>query len=194
MHSASFAADDGAAAPEVVAALAAYERGAGGSAAVLSALAASRLLVPVVAVLDELEPVDSASTTGSIRPEKSSHMATVTTLGRDGRRALLAFTCIDAMRSWDPAARPVPTLTKGVAEAALGDGADALVVDIAGPVVFSIEGADLRALASGWQVVSSWPDLPSDPIADARPEESQPRRGRDWQAWAFWRRAWWRRF
>jgi hypothetical protein len=35
------------------------------------------------------------------------------------------------------------------ARAALQDGADALVVDLAGPVLFAVEGQDLRDLAEG---------------------------------------------
>jgi hypothetical protein len=37
-----------------------------------------------------------------------------------------------------------------VAAAALEEGAHAIVVDIAGPVLFSIEGVDLRGLADRW--------------------------------------------
>lgn len=189
LPSAAFGADDGTADPGVAAALADYQRGDGGSAEVLSALAGSRLLVPVVAVLDELEQVDTASPAGPIRAEKSSHMAAVTTVGRDGRRGLLAFTCIDTMRRWDPAARPVPTMTRGAAEAALADGADALVVDLAGPVVFSIESADLRSLASGWRPLGRWPGLASVPAADSRSEQPAPSGRRKWWARELWRSA-----
>jgi hypothetical protein len=138
--------DLGAADPRVTAALAAYDNGSGGSADVLAALAASRLLVPVVAVLEK--PGGSEE---SLRTEKSSHMATVTTTGRDGRRGLLAFTCVESMRRWNTQARPVPVSTRDAAEAALAEGAEAVVIDLAGPVVFAIEVADLRTLASGWR-------------------------------------------
>ncbi|MGH8775625.1 MAG: SseB family protein [Jiangellaceae bacterium] len=145
--------DAGAADPKVVAALAAYDRGTGGSADVIATLAAGRLLVPVVAVLDEAEGSDLG-----VRTDKSSYMATPTTIGRDGRRGLLAFTCIESMRRWNPVARPVPAPTRGAAEAALADGAEALVVDLAGPVSFAIEAGDLRALASGWRAVEAEAD------------------------------------
>jgi hypothetical protein len=75
-------------------------------------------------------------------------MATVTTTGRDGRRGLLAFTCVESMHRWDPKARPVPVPTSLAVQAALADGADAVVVDLAGPVVFAIEGSDLQRLGS----------------------------------------------
>ncbi|MGH8824002.1 MAG: SseB family protein [Jiangellaceae bacterium] len=127
----------------MTAALAAYDGGTSSSADVVAALAAGRLLVAVVAVLDE------AGGSDGIRTDKASHMATVTTTGRDGRRGLLAFTCLDSMRRWNPDARPVPVPTRGVAQAALAEGADAVVVDLAGPVVFAIDTEDLRVLASG---------------------------------------------
>jgi SseB protein N-terminal domain len=137
--------DVGSADPDVSAALAGYADGTNGPAAVLAALAASRLLVPVVAVLDQ---ADRAA--GGARIEKSSHMATVSTIGLDGRRGLLAFTCLASLRRWKPDARPVPAATPAVAAAALDQGAHAVVVDIAGPVLFSIDGVDLQALADRW--------------------------------------------
>src|SRR5699024_6780237 len=99
-------------------------------------------LVPVVAMLDEQDD------TGA---EKSSHMATVSMTSRSGRRGLLAFTSVASMEQWDRQARPVPVPTRAAAESALADSADAMVVDIAGPVTFPVEAADLRSLAAGWR-------------------------------------------
>lgn len=144
-----FQADDGSADPKVLAALGAYANGLGGSADVLAALAGGRLLVPVVAVLDE-----AGESADGVRMDKASHMATVSTTGRDGRRGQLAFTSLDAMRRWNPAARPVPVTARRAAEAALADGADALVIDLAGPVTFSVDAGELRALAAGWRPVA----------------------------------------
>jgi hypothetical protein len=138
--------------------LAAYASGTGGSADVVAALAISRLLVPVVAVLDE-----AGESADGNRTDKASHMATVTTTGRDGRRGLLAFTCTESMGRWQSRARPVPVSTRDAAEAALADGAEAVVVDLAGPVVFSIEAPDLRALAAGWRALGPDPGRPIDP-------------------------------
>jgi SseB protein N-terminal domain len=131
------------------AALAAYANGTGGSADVLAALAAGRLLIPVVAVLNEADKIPDGP-----RSDKSSHMATVSTTGRDGRRGLLAFTSTDAMGRWNATARPVPVTGRRAAESALADGADALVIDLAGPVTFSVDAGELRALAAGWRPVS----------------------------------------
>ncbi|WP_166355313.1 SseB family protein [Phytoactinopolyspora limicola] len=150
---AAFPDDDGSADPNLAAALSAYESGEGGPADVLAALAGGRVLVPVVAAADagESEPEPEADGVDDV-PHHQTNMATASTIGRDGRRGLLAFTSVDSMRRWNPDARPVPVPTRAAAEAALADGADALVIDLAGPVLFSVDAAGLRALASGWRV------------------------------------------
>jgi SseB protein N-terminal domain len=81
--------------------------------------------------------------------DKSSEMAAVLITGRDGRTALLAFSSVDAMRAWNPEARPVAVSAREAARAALDDGAAAVVVDVAGPVLFPVEQEDLRDLADG---------------------------------------------
>jgi hypothetical protein len=151
--------DVGEASPAVSAAMAAYADGTGCEHAVLAALAGSRLLVPVLAMPAEDVPASDAaagdgSATRADRPvpvvtgEKRSEMATPALVGRDGRRALVAFTCADAVRRWRSAARPVPVAAVAVFEAATGD-SGAVVVDIAGPVPLVVEGARLTALAGG---------------------------------------------
>jgi hypothetical protein len=100
-----------------------------------------RLLVPIVAVADDVDPQTGA--------DKSSHMASVSLIQSDGRRGLLAFTGVEAMARWDPHARPVPVDSRQVAAAALQEGADGVLVDIAGPVRFAIDGALLADLAGG---------------------------------------------
>lgn len=109
---------------------------------VLTALQDTRLLVPVVAVLGEVEHDEQG-----LAHDKTSDMATVLMQGRDGRMALLAFTGTDALTRWNPEGRPVPVSARDAAKAALHDGAEALLVDVAGPTMFVVEGEDLRALA-----------------------------------------------
>lgn len=141
-----FGDDSGAVAPEVVAALATYaENPTQGYVALLEVLQDARLLVPVVAVLGEVE-LDAAG----LAHDKSSDMAAVLLQGADGRLALLAFTGTDALARWDPQARPVPVATRLAAQAALQDGAAALVLDVAGPTTLVLEGEDLAGLAAGW--------------------------------------------
>ena len=137
-----FHGDRGAADPRVTAALAAYQAGQGSEQAALTALAAARLLVPVVAVL-----ADGVATQG----DKDSEMVLPTLIGRDGRPAVLAFTSLDALARWRPQARPVPAEADRVWRAAVADGC-AVVIDVAGPVPLAVEGARLAALAAGHPV------------------------------------------
>lgn len=137
-----FPDDDGGADPAAAAALASFEAGALDYVAALEVLAGARLLVPVVAVLGESEVGDDG-----LARDKSADMAAVLLTGADGRRALLAFTGTEAMRRWDPEARPVPVAARTAALAAVQEDADAVVVDLAGPVTFVVEGPALRALA-----------------------------------------------
>ena len=78
--------------------------------------------------------------------DKSSDMAAVLLTGADGRMALLAFTGTGTLAGWNPEARPVAVPTAVAARAALQERAAALVVDVAGPVPFVVEGEDLNEL------------------------------------------------
>ena len=140
-----FRDDAGSAAPDVVDALRAYDASPDDlHDATLAVLQHHRLLVPVVAVLGEV-----AYDEQGLAHDKTSDMATVLMRGRDGRTALLAFTCTGSLQRWDPGARPVPVEVAKAAAAAVQDGAEALLVDVAGPVTFVVEGEDLRELAQG---------------------------------------------
>lgn len=148
-----FPDDDGSPAPEVRHALDAYARG-GGEHAVLAALAEARLLVPVVAVLTEAE---TDLETG-LTQEKESDMALPTLVGDDGRRGVLAFTSAESLARWRSDARPVAVRTRQACQAAVDEKADALVVDVAGPVAYAIEGDRLRVLASGGTITAPHDD------------------------------------
>lgn len=151
-----FAGDDGSPDAALEEALAAHAAGTADRAAVLAALAKARLLVAVVA-----NPVDPG------RGESGGvEMALVMLDGRDGRRALPAFTSLDAMRRWNPHARPVPSESRQVCSAAISEGADLVAVDPAGPVTYLVEGAALRSLAAGREPVPALHD--PDVIAAVR--------------------------
>ncbi len=143
-----FRDDNGAADPNVTAALAAYQTGQGSEQATLTALATARLLVPVVAVL-----ADGPTAKGHRAAErgKDSEMVLPTLIGRDGRPAVLAFTGLDTLARWRPNARPVPAGAARVCRAAVADGC-AVVIDVAGPVPLAVEGTRLAALAAGQPV------------------------------------------
>jgi hypothetical protein len=146
----SFPDDAGEQSAAVRTALAAYADDPGVYPQALAALQTSRLLVPVVALLGEVEYDDRG-----LAHDKSSDMAAVLMQGRDGRMALLAFTGADQLEAWNPGARPVPVPAQVAAQSAIQDEAAALVVDIAGPVTVVVEGEDLLGLASGWTLGSA---------------------------------------
>jgi SseB protein N-terminal domain len=130
--------DTGTADPAVTTALEAYALGKGSEYDALTAIATSRLLVPVVAVLTE-------ATEDGI--EKDSEMALPTLVSNDGSKALIAFTGTVSLARWRQDARPVAVPASRVWAAALSEAADAVVIDVAGPVPLAVEGARLRALA-----------------------------------------------
>jgi hypothetical protein len=144
--------DTGQAAGDLTAALAAYQRGADTEHAALLALSRARLLVPVVATLAQPEAALAGDCAGQPGPagqaEKESEMALPTLIGNDGRAAIIAFTGIEALSLWRGDARPVPAPASRVWHAAVA-ASQSVVIDVAGPVPFVVEGARLAALAAG---------------------------------------------
>ncbi|MFI8767140.1 SseB family protein [Streptomyces sp. R-07] len=139
-----FSEDDGTADPRLAAALAAWAEDRTAHGPVLEALKGARLLVPVVAMLGEVE---TDPETG-LKREKTSDMA-VPTLTAGDRRALPAFTSIASLALWDPAARPVAVPLQQALAALVHEKADTLVLDLAGPVPYQVTGSALLALAEG---------------------------------------------
>ncbi len=168
-----FTGDDGKPDPRVAAVLARYAAGQEAEQAALAALAAARLLIPLV----EREATDPAHATSEAPPPAADgpgpgepadphhahacrsagsapgsapgrEMAFPTLIGRDGRPALLAFTSLGALTRWRPGARPVPAPAVQVFQTAVADSC-AVVIDVAGPVPLAVDGARLAALAQG---------------------------------------------
>ena len=133
--SGDFSDDDGTADPRLEAALARIN----GLAEVSAALLDARLLVPILAT--------------PLSAEHGADLALVTVIGRDGRRALPAFTSLDTLGRWRADARPVPVRASLAAAATYDEEAVALVLDLAGPIPHTISGSRLAALAEdrAWQ-------------------------------------------
>lgn len=138
-----FSDDDGSADPALRAALAGWAEDRSAHGPVLEALAGARLLVPVVAVLGEVEEDENG-----LRREKTSDMA-VPTLKAGHRTALPAFTSTEALALWDPEARPVAVPLHQALQAAAHEKADTIVLDLAGPVPYELNRPALIALAEG---------------------------------------------
>ncbi|TGB13728.1 SseB family protein [Streptomyces sp. MZ04] len=138
-----FSDDDGSADPRLTSALAAWAEDRSAHGPVLEALAGARLLVPVVAVLGEVEEDGNG-----LRREKTSDMA-VPTLKAGNRKALPAFTSTASLALWDPEARPVAVPLHQALAAAAHEQADTIVLDLAGPVPYEINRSALIALSEG---------------------------------------------
>lgn len=160
-----FAGDDGSAPKRLTEALSVYQQDPdGGYLPALAALCGARLLVPVLAVLGEVPATSDPGGPGVPEEEKASampvssservEMAAVLIQRPDGRKALLAFTSSQSLTGWNADARPVPVTAATAALAAAQEDADALLVDLAGPVRLVVEGEDLAALARGWKLVA----------------------------------------
>ena len=132
-----FEADTGAPDPLLQAALA----GPADDLTLMRAVEASRFVVPVVA-----EPTE-VDTTGEQVVEKQVDMAAVTLVAPDGQRALPVFTSTDALAAWDPTARPVPVTPARAGQAAVSEGCDVIVVDVAGPATRVLRPSMVWALA-----------------------------------------------
>jgi len=153
------AGDSGQADPKVTQALNNWQQGSSSEHEALRALAATRFLVPVVAVLTVQDQETKA--------DKESEMALPTLIGNDGRAAIIAFTGVETMTRWRPDARPVATPAARLWHAGVTEG-QAVVIDVAGPSPFVVEGARLASLARGEE-----PPLPhEDPDVRAVVEEA----------------------
>lgn len=133
-----FAADDGRC-PEILA----QALASGVPIAIAAAVRHSRLLIPVVTAPEGALELDEHDTCGV-----GDGMASVTFVGQDGKRALLAFSSIEQLSAWDAHARPLPQSGQQVAGTVVNAGLDALIVDFAAEHRTALRGSELR-LAAG---------------------------------------------
>ena len=137
--------DRGDADPGLAAALA-----SGDSVAIASQLLSARLLVPVVA----------------LPGAGDAEMAVPALVAPDGRRALPVFSSYDALRAWQPDARPVPMPGLRVLAGANAEGYAGVVLDVAGPVSHAIAGDELVTLAAAAQALAANPEAKIAMITD----------------------------
>lgn len=147
-----FPGDDGAASAETRMRLAAAAIEASPTAYLraIAALCTDRLLVPVVATATRL-----GETVGGLTSDKEAEMSVVMLRSADGRRALLAFSGLDSLRTWRVDARPVPVTLDIAAQTSRSEGVDAVLIDVAGPYPLAIDGEVLDALAAGRRLIEA---------------------------------------
>lgn len=112
----------------------------------VAALCGARLLLPLVAIGD-----DRPDQGGDGARAGDLAAAMVTSAG--GATGLLGFTGLDALRAWNPAARPVPCTLDELAVTARESGCQAVLVDLAGPAPLVIEAGLVAELAAGRRLV-----------------------------------------
>lgn len=154
LESTGFDGDDGAADPAVHAALRSHRGGEVDRYAVYAALAGTRVLAPVVAVLGESEAAGANESGVALRRDKDSDMALVTLTARGGAKAVPVFTSTAGLAEWAAAAglsdaRPVPVHVEKAAAATLQEAADTLLLDVGTDRQFAVSGVALRAFADG---------------------------------------------
>lgn len=150
--SSAFAGDDGSADPRLAAVLVGYGAGTGdrSTADVVAALASARLLVPVLAELDlaaVVEPGEQEPEDHRLTADQQASAGIVALRAPDGRLALPVFSSVASMAAWRPHARPMPTLARRAAVAALGEGWEILILDPGGPVPVLVPRPAVVALA-----------------------------------------------
>ncbi len=161
-----FAEDDGSADPALAEALAAHAQGRIAEAELIAVLAGVRVLVPVVAEVGQGHPLPD-----HVRGDAGAEMSLPLLAGPDERRALPIFSGLDTLADWDPAARPVPVEATRAALAAVDEGCDVLVLDLASPSAFVVRRPAVWALAQGrvWMPAATDPEVVAALIDALRP-------------------------
>lgn len=144
------ASDDGSAPEALRLAVESFHAGDGDYLAIVEAIRESRLLIPLVA-----EAGDIGFTDEGLKVDKTQELSIVTVATPDGRTALPLFSSVEAMRTWNPEARPVPADGIRAALAAAGEGTPVIVLDAG-----SSSQVVLRRPAI-WAIAKSEPFVPA---------------------------------
>jgi hypothetical protein len=145
--------DDGRADPRLIEAVRRFRAGELGLPEIVDALRPARVLVPLVA-----ERGDEGIGAHGQLVDKTQELSLVTVAGPDGRAVLPLFSSVEAMATWDPAARPIPVAASRVALAAAAEGTELLVLDPRSSTEIAIRRPAFRALATGESWVPCFAD------------------------------------
>jgi hypothetical protein len=143
-HDNPAADDDGSADARLVEAVLRFRSRELGVTEVVAALGTARLLVPLVT-----ERGDEGVGAHGQLVDKTQELALVTVAAPDGRAVLPVFSSVDAMRTWNPAARPGPVPAPQAALAAAAEQLGAIVLDPGSPTEFALRRTAFEALATG---------------------------------------------
>jgi hypothetical protein len=146
--------DDGSAPERVIEAIRRLRAGELGIVEVVAALHTERLLVPLIA-----EAGDEGIGPHGQRVDKTQELSIVTVAGPDGRAVLPAFTSVDAMRAWNPVARPIPIQASRIALAAAGEDTPLIIVDPGSETQTVVRRPAFPALATGEPWTPAFEDL-----------------------------------
>lgn len=152
-HANPAADDDGSADPRLVEAVRRFRSRELGMPEVVAALGTARLLVPLVTDRGD----EGIGAHGQV-VDKTQELALVTVAAPDGRTVLPVFSSVDAMRIWNPVARPIPVAAPQAALAAAADDLGALVLDPGSPTEFALRRTGFEALATGARLVPCFTD------------------------------------
>ncbi|GAA1737064.1 SseB family protein [Brachybacterium phenoliresistens] len=124
-----FPDDDGSTPAAVAEALAAHRAGRDPHrTALVAAISAERLLVPIMAIAGE-----TGTTAHGLTGDNGADMAMVSITAPDGSTILPVFTGVAELAAWRRDARPVPVPAAQAAQAAVQEGCTALVLDPSRP-------------------------------------------------------------
>lgn len=143
-HANDAADDDGSADARLIETILRFRARELGLGEVVAALATARLLVPLVTDRGQA----GIGAYGQL-VDKTQELALVTVAGPDGRAVLPVFSSVEAMRVWNPVARPIPVTAARAALAAASDGLGALVVDPGSPTELALRRTAFESLALG---------------------------------------------
>ncbi|WP_167132454.1 SseB family protein [Paramicrobacterium chengjingii] len=163
------AADDGSAPVGLIQAIEAFQRGDDDGRRVVAEFAVSRLLIPLVARAGEHGLTDDG-----LVVDKTQELSIITVGGPDGRNVMPVFSSVDAMRSWNPDARPVPSEGVRVALAAAEERTDLVVLDPTTDTEFVIRRPALWSVAQSQSWIPSFAD-PEVIAAFERSTSADPR-------------------
>jgi len=134
--------DDGSAPEALMAAISRFHAGDGTEVDVVDQVRESRLLIPLLANAGE-----TGATAEGLTVDKTQELSIVTVTGPDGRTVLPVFSSVEAMKTWNPEARPVPAAGTRVALAAASENTDIVVIDPLSDSEFVIRRPAVWAIA-----------------------------------------------